>query len=799
MNPALAMSADNIGFSFANDPELRLPQQPRFVPEVLVIPYGATGLLFEGAFGTQVLNGRAARGFIPRLLPLLDGSRSLADLRLTFPSMPENSLRDTIALLYSRGLLEDGLAATPPELEDVAAFAGRYVDVTRVNRNRGEVLARLAAARIGLLADGAGSDVLAAALGNQGLAAVRRLDSPLQLGDIDLLVAMFVGEDAGAAAWLEAARRSGRRALHAQLGAEAVEIGPLFVPGKSACYDCLRALRRAPRGSITPADLGFWAGVLALQAFLLLSRLGRPNLYNVCHVHRRTPQGAAYEEVRLARLPGCAVCGLAGCAPGVHERNGQVWLLHNAANGMPPHDLLSPRDYQMHYAPANLRITRELPEPYYGATPQPLPPGAPLDVPPAWLRTSDVAERAPCIDTLATLLRMSVGYQPMDAGGLRRVAPSGGGLGSAELFVIARGITGLPNGVYHYYAQAHRLDRLRETASGPLAGALGISARELPPLILVGVGALGKLRQKYGNFAFRFASLDAGFARVHLYDVMGALGLAHTDYPDARDRVLAAALGVPLVGGRNLISYAVGVGAPRRRADLSMVDAHQYVDALIDLAAARDPGRPNPPSAPVAAAARLPAPAIEHLDQILLQRRSVRRYAPRPLPAPLLRRVATLAVDADYRLRRSGALALHLRLWAAVTVGDDALAPGVYGWDAARGDWTQRRAGPCAKTLDRCMLQRSLARAPAVLFITGDFEHAVLDHGARGYRELIGRSGAMVARALLAATAYGISGCPWGGLTEDGWGELLSIDRYRDCPLFGVSLGYPANGDGHEV
>jgi hypothetical protein len=29
-------------------------------------------------------------------------------------------------------------------------------------------------------------------------------------------------------------------------------------------------------------------------------------------------------------------------------------------------------------------------------------------------------------------------------------------------------------------------------------------------------------------------------------------------------------------------------------------------------------------------------------------------------------------------------------------------------------------------------------------------------------------------------------------LSEDGWGRLLGIDRYSDCPLFGVSLGYAA-------
>lgn len=799
MSAALTLTAQSAGSTFANDPELQLPEHPRFPPEILVIPYGQSGLLFEGANGTQVLNGRGARGIIPLLLQRFDGRHTLSELCKAMPDIPAAALRDAVALLYSRGLLEDGIGPHGCDgLDEMSAFVGRYADVTRVNRNRGEAIQRLAHSRVAIAGDPVSAEALSVALQDQGLGAVAVITDPERLApDTDLVIAMFVDDDRSDTVWLEAARRRGLHVLHAHLGAETVEIGPLFIPGRSACHACLRELQQAPLGSVRQEDVGFWAGVVALHAFHLLSRVGRPMLYNTCHLHKRTPNGEVYREVRIARLPGCDACGLADRVPRLGEKNGHIWLLHNAANSMPPRHLLNPRDYQMHYAPANVQITREVPDPYYGAVTTALPEGAPLPGGASWMAGDrPLPAQAPDIDLLATLVRVAAGYHQTDSG-VRRVAPSGGGLGSAELFIVARGVTGLEDGVYHYYAQAHRLDRLREVNPAVIAGALGICDFELPPLLLVGIGGLTKLRQKYGNFAFRFSNLDAGFARIYLYECLNALGLTFVDYPDVRDKVLAGTIGLPTIGGRNTITFAIGVGAPRGPFDVAQIDAHQYVDALIDMASKRDAAaahREIEHGSGITAGRAWPAPIIHSLGRILQQRRSVRSFAERAIPAAMLDSIAALAIDANAWISRSGGLPMPLSLWVGVTVGDSSMASGIYRWDAAGGALQLQREGLLAEELDATMLQRSLARAPVVFFITGNFEQVVVDHGARGYRELFGRAGAIAARALIAATAYGVSGCPWGGLMEDAWGDLFDIDRYRDCPLFGLSLGYAHEG-----
>lgn len=793
MNAGLQLSSAVIGSSFANDAELQLPVYPRAIPELLVMPYGMTGLLIEGARDTQVLNGRAARGFVPRLLEQLDGTRTLEQLLTAFAPYPPQAVFEALAMLFSRGLLEDGEAPSPPQgLEQVSAFCGRYADATRVNRNRGEALQRLGRTRVAVLGLEAAKTTLRTALDGSGLAGVVPVASGSDLDGLDaardLVLAVFDGsDDAGALAWLDQAWNRGLRVLHARIGERDVDIGPLFIPGKSACPHCMRRLRPVEPDGGRADDLAFWCGVIALHAFHLASRIGRPKLYNVCHHHHRIDGERIYSEHPLARLPGCARCGLADCGPDINAPEGQVWLLHNAANGMPPRELSYPRDYQMHYAASNMRVTKETPQPYYGAVRVPLPAGANLDMAPAWDAAVRPA-RALTLPLLTTLLRMAAGNSEE---GRHRIAPSAGGLGSTELFVIIRDLAGLEPGVYHYFAHEHVLERLRTTSDHVLAGALGLMRSELPPVLLVGTAHLTRVRQKYNDFAFRFGHLDAGVARAFLLDILAATGVPYRELVDARDEILADAISLPTVGTRNIVTFAWGLGAepvPMARAE---VVAHQYVDMLAALASHTSRPALPPSTQRSEGAARAVIATGPSLGQVIGTRRSLRRFAAERPPLGIVRQVAAMTWGVDEALRRNGALPVRMKVWLVLNAGHAGREQGVYCWNPGSGGLDRVRARVDLADVMATMLQHRLAQAPVLMYITGDFEHAVTHYGARGYRELISRAGALAGRATLAVQVLGLGACPWGGLCEDGWGPLLGIDRYSDCPLFGVSLGYP--------
>jgi len=792
MNNVLTVTAQTLGFSFAGDPELNLPERPRYIAEAVAIPYGQNGLLFDGVRGVQVIMGRSARTFLPRLLPMLDGNRTLDELTAAFPQMPRRALHDSLALLYSRGLLEDGPAQPcVDQLAELSAFAGRYCDVTRVNRSRVEVLGRLAARRVAVAATPLGEAVVEA-LAGQGLEALELIASPAELAaaDVDLLIGVFGAADMDARKWFAAAHDRQVRALHVRVAEDVVEVGPYFIPGDSGCYDCFRALQPVSATSEGAADEAFWSAVAALHALNLLSRLGPVKLYNSCRVHRRTEDGALFEKVSLARLPGCPTCGLEGAAPRADHPDARTWVLHNASHVMTAKELRSPRDHQIHYAATNVELTRKEPSPRHGAIQLPLPGGLDLDLPPLWSAPAEPRERVD-LPLLSTLLRFTAGYQPT-VDGQRRIAPSGGGLASADLFLVVRRFEGLEPGIYHYFGWRHQLERVGIVPDAMLAGALGTLETELPPLLVIGTSDMRKTRQKYDEFSFRIGVLDSGVARQFLQDIADAAGVATTEYPDVRDSVMAHLLHLPSAGNRHMQTFALGLGAVRiasERPD-GLFHHYQSPDALIAMCARLGP-------TPVRHTRRLPPPkvaphVVKSLGQLMLGRRSQRSFSERPLPGSVIQSLAALADDAARRRDRASGLTFEMGFWAIVLRSTD-LEAGVYRWDSAEGALRLHRRGADRDDILTTMQQHGYADAPVTCFVSADFGDALTRHGPRGYREIGSRAGSMLARAQVAALGWDAVGSMWGGIADEGVGRLLGVDRYTDCPLFAASFGYAAD------
>jgi SagB-type dehydrogenase family enzyme len=777
MNQINSISAEVIGGSFLNDAELALPLQPRFPTEILMIPYGANGLLFEGGDGNQIISGHGARNFIPRLIALLDGSKTMPDLFAAFPSLPPAKVFGALALLFSRGLLEEGAGDTldqpKPQLAETAQFLGRYIDSTRVNGHRGAALNRLAMARVAVA--GSGAALLRDALEGAGFATLFQPATPDDLPtDTTLLVTLFTDADDGPQDWLHAAWTRGVQVLHGHIGRDTAEIGPLFVPGKSASPDCFRQTRPiAPQG---PArDAGFWAGVIALDAQNLISRIGRTELYNLCHVHEKRASGDNYEKVELARLPGVVAAGLGQTPPPSGDPDSVVWRLHNAANGMPPREFLVPRDHQMHYSASNISTAREMPTPHHGAVPISLPDARPL--------TGAAPDGRIDLATLATLLAHAAGHDTQG----RRIAPSAGGLGSANLYLVARTVPGLHRGaVCHYNASAHRLDLLTTISDEDLCGALGTTVDDLPSVVVIGASDTDKTQKKYNNFAFRFAHLDCGVAQSYITDLAGVFGIPMRVYPAMRDRTMALLMGIGIRADQTILTFAAGLGDGRSavRRPLPALRPHQVVSQLIELSAQERIAVASPalkvPPVPVWAGAAVP-------EAVLTSRHSVRSFAPQALQDDEIIRIFHAAAGIDANLVAQGALPVALQFWGVAASGSAGAE--VMAFDRATGQMRRLRHGVPYDDLAALTIQPKLMEAPFVLLVTGAFHDAVDRFGAKGYAALIGRAGAVAGHTLNAAWAEGIAGCPWGGMCESGWGPLLGIDRYTRCPLFGISFG----------
>jgi SagB-type dehydrogenase family enzyme len=218
-------------------------------------------------------------------------------------------------------------------------------------------------------------------------------------------------------------------------------------------------------------------------------------------------------------------------------------------SSLPPRRLGNSRDHQQHYSATNMALTEDTSERFHGGGPSiALPPPLAVEGPPPWRQ-----ERSPGslgLAELATLLGRVTGIHPQRSGRWR-VAPTAGGLGSVELFVLSRGTDLLPAGAYHYLGTEHVLEVLGHVPPG--------DGRDTG-LIVVGVGRLDKARRKYGSLGYRLVHLDAGVALSYRHDLAAALGLRSEERLTDLRRGLLSTLRLP-DNGRYVLAFSLAVSA----------------------------------------------------------------------------------------------------------------------------------------------------------------------------------------------------------------------------------------------
>lgn len=536
------LSAPSMAAAVALDPQLAVPVRPRLI-EHLVIVELADGIVFEGAGDRQVLRGRAATGFLPALLPLLDGRRRVAELAVALKK-PGSAVRAAVALLYACGLIEDGdddgaLAPAVGVPAELAAFLGRQLDTTRANRNLATALHRLATSRV-VVVGTESVDVLGRSLRRSGIEYVRTavgvdwqgvLDSALTDG-IDLVVGLateaipFDEVDR----WCATAGVPWLRSAHTSAG---IEIGPRFEDPHTSCHRCLTLERAATLTVPGSRRHAAWLGLVVDEAVALLSRVGAARSGTGLTVVDL--DGWQERVLPVPRRPGCP-----RCCPGPADAAADppLALRYEQAVALPPRHLLNPKDHQQHYRPANLAL--QAVSKRYPAAPHvdlisddqaPLPSGNFLD---GLARRAGPATDVVDLAVLAGLLPRVAGLRPTAGqaapavGKVQRWAPTGGNLGSAQLYLLAVAVAGLTPGWYFYDPAQHRLASVRRCADAG-ADLVGRIVRDgsttVPAGLIVLTGALGRVSRKYFDFGYRIVHLDAGVAIAQLQAVSAGYGL----------------------------------------------------------------------------------------------------------------------------------------------------------------------------------------------------------------------------------------------------------------------------------
>ena len=474
---------------------------------------------------------------LSRLLPLLDGQHSTEALcaELTLGS---GHLDQALNLLGECSLLE---WVTPGDTDEVAAgpvatYLSRTIKLTDGHRCAGDLAGDLLSATVLLAAPSGLAGPIAADLLETGIGAVEIVSAaeiPSACGQADgrCVAAVFDGPaDEGA---LETVVSGAVDLPVLRFGGYAgrAEVGPVFYGTSTACLDCFRrGYREVSAGAPPPADADATAAdemLAALTVSELLAMLARPGPgASPRSMTRTTMCGRPAEHYDVLPEPECGSCG-GGTPPTDPDSRGLLgyeWQISQLPPALSPQGALSPSG-ERHLVELQRQRDGLLPAPRHPlpADTGDRPPGAPH----GQARLDE--------QLLAGILARVAGFRPrrdaVPAGmAAARWAPSGGNLASPGIYLVTEAdLFGLPGTIFLYDDIDHEMvsagaDRV------PLAQILDGTNLDAgsADLAVVLVGAVGRLSQKYGDFAWHLAHLDAGCAALQLHTAAACHGLSVT-------------------------------------------------------------------------------------------------------------------------------------------------------------------------------------------------------------------------------------------------------------------------------
>ena len=405
-----------------------------------------------------------------------------------------------------------------------------------------------------------------------------------------------------------------------------------------------------------------------------------------------------------------------------------------------------------------------------------------------------------------------------------RAAPSSGALYPVEVFLLSRGVSDLPDGLYHFSVGDFSLYRLREGDwRRPLSNACGNDARVASaPLVFVLTAIVWRTAWKYRDRSYRYVLLDTGHVAGNVLAVGAGLGFNTALLTSFVDPAVARLLGVD--GDREIPTAVLPAGfeaqgvppgeAPgagesppelRLRDDsgfrgvvtydwitrihrASVLEDPEAVRAQRE-AAARFAGVSRDPQGTEIPLPRGEGLAFQGLRETLFSRRSSRDFHSRPVPLETLGAVLWAAgqgLVADFLSPRQRSL-LHPYLIVNAVEG---LPQGVYAYLRDRHALVRLRTGDFRERAGYlCLEQELCSHGAVVFFITVDLEAVEAAFGPRGYRHAYVEAGLWGENLYLAGRALGVGASGIGAFYDDEVDAFLGLKDTGRTVLYAFVMG----------
>jgi SagB-type dehydrogenase family enzyme len=389
-----------------------------------------------------------------------------------------------------------------------------------------------------------------------------------------------------------------------------------------------------------------------------------------------------------------------------------------------------------------------------------------------------------------------------------RSNPSAGALYPCEVYIAARDIKGLDDGLYHFHPLEFALYPLRKgdfsATLAELSGRPDLSKRHITAVVST---IFWRSSWKYRQRAYRYCLLDTG----HLsYNLMSAARL-HGWNPDfihnfddgglnrllgLNDSQEAAMAVIPLAGE---LEETVPAKPPEGLADIDLMveELSPYPKDFEEIAAVHrlcqgssTPLKERPATSRKASAPgsgniiEIPASDFENDAQMVeavMGRRSCHEFRADPISLEdlsILLRAATAGWPPDL---------LDLRV-AVNRVGN--VKPGIYAYDPEdEALICIKEMDPSARAARASLEQDFISKTAAVFFYTTDLKDVTDRLGAGGYRRAHIEAGMSGQRVYLAAEAMQLGACGIGALYDQEVKDLALPDKPESCVLYEMLAG----------
>ncbi|HVS86364.1 MAG TPA: TOMM precursor leader peptide-binding protein [Gaiellaceae bacterium] len=261
------------------------------------------------------LTGAAAARLLPRLLPLLDGTRTLDDLAAELGESARPGIANALEVLDSHGLLDD---APPPGLDpDLARTLEWLAASDAYGRGTLDAWRSLAGRRVAVVGSSQVASRVAELLGS--VCALARCDwNEPEVHDVELVVvAPSSSEMQRLTEWNAAALEHESEWLQVlPFDGQLAAVGPIVVPHESACHECYRLRRSAAISPLADVAVGSYPSappvdsVLAGYAGLVALRrlaFGDGAAVGTVLALEQTPELSCSRHA-VHRVPRCPAC-----------------------------------------------------------------------------------------------------------------------------------------------------------------------------------------------------------------------------------------------------------------------------------------------------------------------------------------------------------------------------------------------------------------------------------------------------------------------------------------------------------